>query len=163
MVYGADSSLYIATYGGGINILRDGQFIHEGSLWPGYTTEFGSKVRQLCMADDTTLWAATTNGLVRVNTRSLEVSQTSYYDIRAIYRSDDGHMWLGSFGGGLVEVLNPHAENVLAAQNIRLYNSLSGLSSDIVLSIVGDDKGDLWMNDENGIAPFDASTRTFRH
>lgn len=163
MVYGADSSLYIATYGGGINILRDGQFIHEGSLWPGYTTEFGSKVRQLCMADDTTLWAATTNGLVRVNTRSLEVSQTSYYDIRAIYRSDDGHMWLGSFGGGLVEVLNPHAENVLAEQNIRLYNSLSGLSSDIVLSIVGDDKGDLWMNDENGIAHFDASTRTFRH
>jgi len=163
MVYGADSTLYIATYGGGINIYRGGRCLHEGNGWQGYTTEFGGKVRQLCFADDSTLWAATTNGLVRVNTRTMETKQSPYFDLRAVYRADDGHMWLGSFGGGLVEVNDPTADDVLAEKNIRVCNSRSGLASDIVLSIVGDNRGDIWMNDENGIAHYDKSTRTFQY
>lgn len=162
MAFGADSTLYIATYGGGINILRDGQFIHEGKDWPGYTTEFGAKVRQLCIVNDSTLWAATTNGLVRINTRTLAVSQTPYYDLRAIYRADNGHIWLGSFGGGLVEVYDPMREDVLAAGNCRISNSHSGLASDIILSIVGDNRGDIWVNDENGLAHYDEQTKTFQ-
>lgn len=162
MVFGPDSTLYIATYGGGVNILRNGQFIHEGNLWPGYSTDFGEKVRQLCMVNDSTLWAATTNGLVRINTRTLAVSQTPYYDLRAVYRADNGHVWLGSFGGGLAEVHDPMREDVLAPGNCHVSDSHSGLASDIILSIVGDNRGDIWVNDENGLAHYDEQTKTFQ-
>lgn len=162
MIYGPDSTLYIATYGNGVNSYRDGQFRQIGIPADGHSADFGTKVRQLCMVNDSTLWAATTNGLVRINTRTLDVRQTPYHDLRAVYRADNGHVWLGSFGGGLAEVFDPMREEVLAADNTRISDSHSGLASDIILSIVGDNRGDIWVNDENGLAHYDERTHTFQ-
>lgn len=161
MVYGPDSTLYVASYGSGICICRNGRFL-SSDKWQGYESDFGAKARQLCMVNDTTLWCATTNGLVRLNTRTLEIKQTPYYDVRAVFRADNGHVWMGSFGGGLTEVFDPMQEDVLAAANTRVSDSHSGLSSDIVLSIVGDNRGDIWVNDENGLAHYDEKTGTFQ-
>lgn len=163
MLQTPDGTLWIATYGGGINILRDGKFIHQSNDWKSYPDNFGAKVRCITLVGDSMLWAATTNGLLRVNMRTLETAESPYFDIRSIYSAADGKVWLGTFGGGLVEVLNPYAEEVLDAENIRVYNSQNGLMSDIILSIVGDKTGNLWFTTEESLSHYDVSTGEIRH
>ena len=148
LCYGPDSTLYIATFGGGINILRDSAFLHEDNDWASYPERFGAKVRNLLFTDDTTLFAATTTGVLRINTRTLETHQTPYFDIRALHQTPDGHLWIGTFGGGLIEVLNPLRDSLFAADNIHIYNLTNGLVSDIVLSIASN----LWIAYESGLS-----------
>ncbi len=58
--------------------------------------------------------------------------------------------WLGSRGGGLMK-LNIYTEH------IRYFNTLEGLTSNIVYGIVSDEKY-LWLSTENGICRFDPKT-----
>lgn len=162
LAFGVDSSLYVATYGGGVNICRNGRFIHQGNDWKNYP-DFGLRVRQLCFVNDTILWAATTNGLLRINTRTLQTQETPYFDVRALCKTPDGHMWIGSFGGGLIEVFDPQLSDVLSPANTRFYTTDQGLGSDIVLSIVGDDNGMVWVIDENSISYLDCESHHFQH
>ena len=148
LCYGPDSTLYIATFGGGINILRDSAFLHEDNDWASYPERFGAKVRNLLFTDDTTLFAATTTGVLRINTRTLETRQTPYFDIRALHQTPDGHLWIGTFGGGLIEVMNPLCDSLFAPDNIHIYNLTNGLVSDIVLSIASN----LWIAYESGLS-----------
>ena len=131
-----------------VNILRDSAFLHEDNDWASYPERFGAKVRNLLFTDDTTLFAATTTGVLRINTRTLETHQTPYFDIRALHQTPDGHLWIGTFGGGLIEVLNPLRDSLFAADNIHIYNLTNGLVSDIVLSIASN----LWIAYESGLS-----------
>ncbi len=163
LIYDADSTLYIATYGGGINIFRNGEFVHPSNKWNSYPTNFGEKVRDLALVNDTTIWAACTSGLLRVNTRTLATQQTAFFDIRNITQTPDGHVWLSTFGGGLVEVISPEKEEVLADDNIHQYTSKNGLISDIVLSTAAMPDGDLWFVFEEGVSHYDLQSQTFQH
>lgn len=161
MAFGSDSSLYLATYDGGVNILRNGQFIHCKNGWNNYPNDFGSKARCLLFLDDTTLLAGTTNGLLRINTRTLATRQTPYYDIRCMAFDQQGNLWVGSFGGGLLMISNPHQEDILAEDNCRHFSTHDGLSSDIVLSIVMDKEDELWLTTENTICRYQRDSHTF--
>ena len=162
--YSADSTLYVATFGGGVNIFRNGRFIHQENDWTSYPSRFGAKVRDLLFANDTMLFAATTTGVLRINTRTLETYETPYFDIRALHQTPDGHVWIGTFGGGLVEVINPLADDLFAADNIHRYNLNNGLVSDIVLAITEDPHtNDIWFSYESGLTHLSMDTRTFQH
>lgn len=163
LLYDADSTLYVATYGGGVNIYKNGQFLHANNGWKAYPKNFGEKVRCLERINDTTIWAACTSGLLRINTHTLETRMTPYFDIRTIVQTPDGHVWLGTFGGGLVEVLTPEADDVFSVKNARTYTSKTGLLSDIVLSIVPMPNGDLWFSFEEGLSSFNHEAGTFQH
>ena len=164
LCYGPDSTLYVATFGGGVNIFRDGRFIHEENDWNSYPERFGTKVRDLQFVDDTTLFAATTSGILRVNTRTLETRQTPYFDIRALLKTPDNHLWVGTFGGGLIEVKDPLKEDLFAAGNINVYNLTNGLKSDIVLAIAQDPSShDIWFTYEDGLSHLNMDSRMFQH
>jgi signal transduction histidine kinase/DNA-binding response OmpR family regulator len=164
LCYGPDSTLYVATFGGGVNIFRNGKFIHQENRWTGYPERFGSRVRDLLFVDDTTLFAATTTGVLRINTRTLETQATPYFDIRALHQTHDGHLWIGTFGGGLIEVINPLANPLFADENINIYNLTNGLVSDIVLAITEDPStNDIWFSYEAGLTHLSMDTRTFQH
>ncbi len=164
LCYGADSALFIATFGGGVNIFRNGQFIHQDNDWEAYPDRFGSKVRDLLFINDTTLFAGTTTGIMRINTRTLGTEAIPYFDIRALHRTPDGHLWIGTFGGGLIEVTNPLATDLLAPQNARFYNLTNGLMSDIVLAITEDPStNDIWLSYEDGLTHLSMDSRTFQH
>ena len=164
LCYGPDSTLYVATFGGGVHIFRNRQFIHQENTWTSYPERFGARVRDLHFVNDTTLFAATTTGVLRINTRTLDTQTTPYFDIRALHRTPDGHLWIGTFGGGLIEVINPMADELFAAGNIRIYNLTNGLVSDIVLAITEDPStNDIWFSYEEGLSHLSMDTRTFQH
>ena len=95
---GTDGTLYVATYGGGVNILT-----WNGKTWdkPQVLGQ-GMKVRDIELVDNI-LWCGTTTGLLRINLTTSESTVIPSYDIRAIHYSHD-RLWLGSFGGGLLTI-----------------------------------------------------------
>ena len=138
---GKDGTLYVATYGGGVNILR-----WNGSTWQQQVVGPGMKVRDMAIVDDI-LWCGTTTGILRVQLKTMESKVIPYYDIRALSYTH-GRLWLGSFGGGLL-TLDPNDPNLELVQ-VRTFQ-------DIILSMVADEKN-LWFCSESYIAQLEMET-----
>ena len=139
---GKDGTLYVATYGGGVNILRK-----EGKKWSAPQVEgYGMKVRDIVLIDEN-LWCATTTGVLKVNLQNMECTVIPSYDIRALCYSH-GLLWLGSFGGGLLSI-DPQAEKpeIVATEVFH----------DIILAMTCDSTN-LWFCSESDIAQLDLST-----
>lgn len=141
---GRDGTLYIATYGGGVNIIRWNENKNEWEepivIGP------GMKVRDIEIVDNT-LWCGTTTGILRVNLETHESQVIPSYDIRAIYYSHD-QLWLGSFGGGLL-VMDPQQARA-EIQRVETFH-------DIILSMTGDGEN-LWFCSESDIAQLNLKT-----
>jgi len=141
---GPDGTLYVATYGGGVNILRWNETKHTWDA-PLVVGE-GMNVRDIELVDST-LWCATTTGLMTCSLSGTACSLFSSYDIRAIHYMR-GIVWLGSFGGGLMYIrpADPQPE----IKRVETYH-------DIILSMTGDSTG-LWFCSENDIAQLNLET-----
>lgn len=139
-----DGTLYIATYGGGVNILRWDQA--QGRWEQPIVIGPGMKVRDIEI-EDRTLWCGTTTGVLRINLNNLTSTVLPSYDIRAICYSHD-RLWLGSFGGGLL-TLDPK-DPQLAFTRVETFH-------DIILSMTCDEKS-LWFCSENDIEQLDLET-----
>ena len=137
-----DGTLYVATYGDGVNILR-----RSGNGWskPEVIGQ-GMKVRDIEMVDDD-LWCGTTTGILLVNLSTMSSTVIPSYDIRAIKYSHD-RLWFGSFGGGLM-TLNPKATE-LELQHVETFH-------DIILALTAD-KENLWFCSESDIAQLNLET-----
>ena len=161
MLLTADSTLYIGTYEGGVNILKDNSFINSGNIWQDYPAQQCSRVRCLMSLADTMILAGTTNGLLQIRHRDRKTWFTPYSDIHCLLRDSRGDIWMGSFSGGLCKVLSL-ADDTRPAQFLP-YTVHNGLRSDIVLSLAEDRSGRLWFASENNITQFNPVTGTFQH
>ena len=144
---GEDGTLYIATYGGGVNIIRWDE-AHKRWEKPIVAGQ-GMKVRDIEIVGDV-LWCGTTTGVLRINTVTNESTVLPSYDIRTIHYSHE-RLWLGSFGGGLL-MLNPN-DPKLEIQRIDIFR-------DIILSLTGSGD-DLWFCTERDIAQWNLATGDF--
>ena len=141
---GRDGTLYIATYGGGVNIIT---WNEEKKKWDEpIVVGPGMKVRDIEIVDNT-LWCGTTTGILKIQLETRESQVIPSYDIRAIYYSHD-KLWLGSFGGGLL-YLNPKQ----ARPEIGHVETFH----DIILSMTGDGEN-LWFCSESDIAQLNLKT-----
>ena len=139
---GRNGELYVATYGGGVNILK---MTENGWAEPKVVGQ-GMKVRDIEIVDET-LWCGTTTGLLKINLNTYESTVIPSYDIRAIYYSRD-KLWLGSFGGGLLTMDPKDPEAKITS--VETFH-------DIILSMAGDGKN-LWFTSESDIAQLDLET-----
>ena len=139
---GRNGELYVATYGGGVNILK---MTENGWAEPKVVGQ-GMKVRDIEIVDET-LWCGTTTGLLKINLNTFESTVIPSYDIRAIYYSRD-KLWLGSFGGGLLTMDPKDPEAKITS--VETFH-------DIILSMAGDGKN-LWFTSESDIAQLDLET-----
>jgi len=139
---GADGTLYVATYGGGVNVLR-----WNGGDWIKQVVGPGMKVRDVEIVDQT-LWCGTTTGILKVDLNKMESTVIPSYDIRAIYYSHD-LLWLGSFGGGLLYLDPKDPKHEI--NRIETFH-------DIILSMTGDGKN-LWFCSESDIAQLEIESR----
>ena len=141
---GPDGTLYVATYGDGINILRFNPL--SGGYEQPAVVGNGLNVRTLLLQDNV-LWGGTTKGLLRVDLRDMSSELIPCYDVRALYFGQ-GKLWIGTFGGGL-RVLDIHAQT----RGIQRVNTMQ----DIVMSMTGDEEH-LWFCSEKDITQMEMTT-----
>ena len=161
-----DSSgrLWVGTYGGGLSVLENTEsdsFFTVYRHFPNYPLDMGEKVRYVHCMPDGRMLAATIGGLIwfypddnpeltvfhTVRKIPGDIRSLGNNDIIYIFTDRSGDTWLCTFGGGLnrIDFSNGGPVFDIVGRN-------EGLSSNIVLSAVDDDKGDIWLSTENGIA-----------
>lgn len=95
------------------------------------------------------LWGGNLNQLVKIDR---DTRKHSFYNIgyavRSIYEDSHGNLWVGTEGGGL-QLFDRMRQQVIAR-----YTTAEGLSSDVVLTILEDGSGHLWLSTLNGLTRF---------
>lgn len=168
-----NGTVYVGTYGGGLNIIKinNGKYdiYHASKGLEAYPIAAYNKVRALLLDNDGELWIGTTNGLLQMN----QTGEYYYYqripgdstslsnnDVHCIIQDHKGTIYLGTFGGGLCKVLRKSTPKQKGT--FHAYTTANGLANDIVLSVVEDRMGNIWMSSENSVSRFDVNTESFQ-
>jgi PAS domain S-box-containing protein len=136
-------SLWIGTFGGGLNRLKDGRF-------RAYTSEHGmpdTAVRAIQEDPSGALWIGTNSaGVARLSEGRFTTVTTedglSSNVVRSLYVDEEGTVWIGTLGGGL---------NRLKDGRVTAYTTRTGLFDDVIWLILEDNLGNLWMSSSRGI------------
>ncbi|MDF9800824.1 signal transduction histidine kinase/ligand-binding sensor domain-containing protein/DNA-binding response OmpR family regulator [Catalinimonas alkaloidigena] len=113
------------------------------------------------------IWAATAAGIARLNpetdlfTHHLPIDAPSPkhlndISVMTLYEDDEGIIWIGTRMGGLNR-FDP------GTNTFTHFTTREGLPSNTVFSIVGDDKGELWLGTNKGISHFDPEDKSFQN
>lgn len=133
-----DGVLWIATSGAGVLRFDGKQFL---SAW--------SKDRDVfSLAEDAAgnIWAGTGAGLAILGTMPMPKQLLDISDrINALVSARDGSLWVGTDGHGLYHFHNGLLEN---------YNEASGLTNNVVWSILEDKHGAIWTGTRSGLDRF---------
>lgn len=113
-----------------------------------------------------TLWIATQFGLHRFNPRTEEfrvylpdgAHGLSDIFINTVYLAPSGVLWIGTKSGGLNRTEVPPWDG--PEPRFSVYGKPEGIPAGAVMSIISDDKGDLWLATHRALCRFD--TRTFK-
>lgn len=156
--------IWVGTFGGGLSMLQDPDATEFRTVYndfPGYPLENGDRVRHLYCMKDGRMLVATVGGLIwfypQDNTELVEfhsvrkipgdMHSLGNNDIIYIFADSRDSTWLCTFGGGIDRL---HFEGEEARFDV--VSMADGLSSNIVLSAVCDDSGDIWLATEAGIS-----------
>ena len=103
------------------------------------------------------LWFGTDEGLNRLESDATfsQPVHVGNFGITVIYEDRQNNVWLGLWGGGLAQI-DP------ARQNVRYFTKADGLADNIVLGILPDNSGHLWISTSRGLSRFDLATASFR-
>ena len=167
--------IWIGTYGGGLNLFDNGRFIHSGNEMENYPQKTGGKIRQIAEDSKGDIWVATTNGIVILdhsdsasngsfhffNPESRNVTGLTGTDVYWIYCDKHDTVWVATLGGGLAQLKKDFEDG--QPLQFSTFTKADGLPSDVILTIVGDEKGNLWMSTENGISSYNTIQQVFRN
>jgi signal transduction histidine kinase/DNA-binding response OmpR family regulator/ligand-binding sensor domain-containing protein len=171
--------LWAGTYSGGLNLLRTTaagttEFVHYANELTGYPQEEHLKVRTLTETPDGVLLLGTTGGLVTFSSRFERPDEIVFHasrfdtddtanmtgrDVMHIFTDSRGDTYVLTYTGGVNKILS----DTLLTDHIhfRSYTLRDGLGSDLLLSMIEDSRGRLWLVTENGLTLFDARRETF--
>ena len=171
-------NVYIGTYGGGLNILKikNGTYSIDNAKkgLQSYPLTQCSKIRTLLYDTDGTLWVGTTNGLLQMDKNESGDYRYYYYrrepgdstslsnnDVHCLIQDHTGNIYLGTFGGGLCRVMRKSTEKQKGT--FRAFTTEQGLANDIVLAIVEDRFGNIWLSSEKSVSRFDVEHSSFQN
>ena len=121
------------------------------------------------MAFNDKLWTEKFNGIVQYDTSNYLINEeikidpkdnSSFPDgsIKCFYNDQEGAIWIGSAGGGLV-----HYDT--EKKHFRTFTEKDGLPNSVIYGILEDEKDNLWLSTNKGIAVFNKNemrcTRSF--
>lgn len=172
-------NIWIATFGGGINILtkRNGKyrFINKNNIIKDYPKNMFLRTRTLALGNDGYIWAGTSDGIIlfsynekkqQVSCKKLKQAKNNKdecgplesYDIIQIAKAKDGTMWIATNSGGLSRTVkkNKNEEWVF-----KTYSDKDGLPSNEIKSIAFDKNGLIWFATEQTICSFDPEKQLF--
>lgn len=136
-----EGRIWVGTHNGGV------QTIHEGTITTHRVTPGGngSAITKFLEDQSNALWVATEgNGLFRrVDGDWQSIENLPEGSVVGLYEDDEGRIWIGIAGGGLCLW-----ENGKLVANWKVAH---GLASDMVLQILGDSQGALWLGTDHGL------------
>ncbi len=164
--------LWLGTHGRGLSEFdpATGAFTYHQHGWnpdtgfPEQHTLSSNFVRDVVEDGSGNLWVGTQEGL-NIYDRETRQWDLFHHDpsdphslshnwIRSLYQDQFGTLWVGTVGGGL----NHFSSETGTFSHYREQN---GLANDMVLDILEDDRGTLWIATANGLSRFDPRTETF--
>ncbi|GAA0549356.1 hybrid sensor histidine kinase/response regulator transcription factor [Chitinophaga japonensis] len=99
-----------------------------------------------------TLWLGTFSKLIQLDKKTGHYrSYPVGYPVRAVYEDAVGRCWVGTEGGGLLQLDRNTGAFIT-------YSEQEGLPNNAVLNILEDAGGNLWLSTYNGLARFNPST-----
>ena len=169
-------NIWIATYGGGVNLMiKDsrGGFIFQHPKngmknYPKNNTYL--KVRTIEVDIEGNVWAGTTDGILIMRYEGKEVKIEKLKmpsegdqvlmsnDIIILKRDNKGHMWVGSNGGGIAYSIGKDKDGNWLFEN---YGAKDGLPSEEIRSITFDQHGNAWFATEHIISTLDIEKKIF--
>lgn len=150
------------SYGGIYALFED----HAGNIWAGShrgtlmrvrggdqpiieQANGNPSLRICCIAENDRgqIWVATrTTGLWRLEGGQLVPAGPHLADFevdtRSLFFDKDGVLWIGTYGDGLFRLSN---------HEVKRYTTDDGLQDDVILGLLGDEQGNIWMTTRNGI------------
>ena len=166
-------NIWVATYGGGVNILvkkkNGGYHVYSPqNMLKKYPQHSYQKVRTIEMDKDGYIWAGTTDGILIMTLKGDKFSATpltapsdplkglSSNDIICLRRDQEGVMWVGTNSGGLSRTTSKDDNGCWQFEN---YGIESGLPSEEIRSITFDNKGNVWFATDNILCSFDTQKK----
>ena len=170
-----EGNIWVATYGGGVNILRKnkaGNYIalHAKNALKRYPLNAHQKVRTLALAKDGKVWAGTTDGILimSVHNNNVSIEQMKMterledglmsYDIVCLASDAKGTMWIGTNSGGLSYATKRDEQGAWMFKN---YGIADGLPSEEIRSITFDEKNNVWFSTDHMLSSFDVKKQIF--
>ncbi len=155
-------TLYIGTYGGGINVLdADGQWQEDPfTTQQGTPSNFITSMAVQPQAEDSPkdpelLWVGTEAGLASFDGTAfsdpMRVRQgmLSHHFIKGLHVDDEGALWIVTYGGG-VTIYNGGDDSYQ-----YLFPTETGLAADDVYALLEDRQGNIWVGTSRGLSKFD--------
>lgn len=169
--------LWIATFGQGVcyTDLKEGRyndirFIGHRNDLKNYPIHVANKVRCITLSPDGFLYAGTTNGIVMCHNPQAEPSEMTFghsthipgdseslsnNNVHEIFFSEKGDMYACTFGGGLNRMTSCKGGRM----RFESYTTHNGLTSDALLSIQEDTKGNIWLASEKELCKYNPTTQ----
>lgn len=172
--------IWVASFRGGINLIdndEDGniKFLNHNNVLSQYPIENCHRVRFITSTTKNELLIGTTHGLVVSSVEFEKYSDLNFKnytympfdtlclsnnDVHSILESSSGDIYLATFGGGLNKIIRNLKNSDFQFKD---YNLEDGLKAEVLLSLLEDNNGSLWMASESGISQFDEYNEQFRH
>ena len=168
-------NIWVATYGGGVNVIRqdkNGRYIalHSKNVMQSYPHNAHMKVRTIALAKDGQVWAGSTDGILIMQIRNeriiieqmqvpeqLEKGLMSY-DIVNLACDKQGTMWVGTNSGGLSRSTEKDKNGTWQFENFGIED---GMPSEEIRSITFDERGNVWFATDHILASFDVNKKIF--
>lgn len=146
-----ESILWIGTSHGLLERLPDGRMVH----FPVHPSQGRDLVWALLLDREGKLWMGHETGLfvfappqLGSARRYTTADGLSNNDVRALYQTYDGRLWIGANEGNLT---------VFDGRSFRTYTSAQGLNDRFILTLVEDRGGNLWAGTNSGAMKFSQS------
>jgi len=170
--------LWIATYGGGINLMetRGGvvRFVNHRNRLRNYPSQQCPRARYITEDHKGRLYVGTTEGFLVFRCDNIAAENIRFYhyshrpedkfsisgnDVHYILPAKDGNLYLGIYGGGLNVLVNGLDFN--KKPQFCTYLKRNAAPSDVVFTLQEDKKGDIWFSTQTKIVRFIPKTEKF--
>jgi len=170
-----DGNIWIATYGGGVNIMTKNKkgeymFLSNRNSIHNYPYNDYHKVRTLALDKEGNVWAGTTDGILimsyknnRIRIQKIQETEEMEHnlmsnDIVCLACDKEGSMWIGTNGGGLSHTIGKDDKGNWLFET---FDNRIGLPSDEIKSITFDEQGNTWFATDHILCSFDIKKKIF--
>ena len=170
-------NIWIATYGGGVNVLthdKEGREImlnYRNDSYRQYPRNAYLKVRTIARAKDGKIWAGTTDGILIMELTGQKVviqrlGNSEQYPEKILQSTDivcmatdrQGDMWVGTNGGGLAHAIGTDSEGTWIFDS---FGSKDGLPSEEIKSIAFDLENNVWFATDHILCSYNTAKKIF--